>query len=546
MRELLRRNFASSSLSEFARFIEIPGARTSQNADEGWTEDDWNDLAKPIVFTPVESSLVKHHAVILDELQLCMETANGRLMILAPPGSAKSTYAIAVACPWAMGKWPGYRLIVTSYATKLARKQSRKALQVVRQPAYRSIWPEMPEPRRDVAAAEEWGMTNGSELMAAGILAGITGNRANGAICDDLIAGREEAESPTVRAKIMEAYRDDVESRLLPNGWICLINTRWHEEDPSGSILPDDYGGQSGAVVCKDGRTWRVLNMPAKAEHPDDPVGRAIGEYLWPEWFPKEHWQFFENDPTAQRRWMSLYQGRPTGASGDDFDEADALWYEIDELPKELTIYGASDFAVKELDKEKKAANRMDFTEHGVIGMDVKGDIWLLDWWSGQKETDVSIDAFLELVRQWKPFKWWDEGGVIDTAIRPAVRRRMRELTEQRDERGKSRGSAYVSLDSLPRIADKRAKCQSFAARFQARTTHWPRGQAWAKRVLAQLTGFPGARYDDAYDVCGLLGRGIDVMLEADKPKEARPMGPKPFTGAWVEYEEPKPGPRYR
>ena len=122
---------------------------------------------------------------------------------------------------------------------------------------------------------------------------------------------------------------------------------------------------------------------------------------------------------------------------------------------------------------------------------------------------------------------------------------RIVERSEEKDSRGR-KTNYYVVREALPRIADKRAKCQSFAARFQAKTTHWPRSRPWAHQVIAQLTGFPGHRPDDNYDVCGLLGRGIYKMMEADPPPTPTPKGPEPFTGAWVEYTEPKKGPRYR
>lgn len=536
--ELVRRRKARDSLVEYARYIDIPGAPSTDEAD---------DILSEQVLAPVESDLVRHHVVILEALQRCMERPNGRLMILAPPGSAKSTYASVVGPTWALGKWPGYRIILASYTTKLARKHSRRGTQVVRSRRWRSLWRERPELDRRLGPTgqEEWELTNGSSFMAAGILAGITGNRAHGAICDDLIAGRQEAESPTIRSNTMEAFRDDVESRLLPGGWICLINTRWHQEDPSGAILPDDYDGRSGDIVCKDGRVWHVLNIPARCEHADDPVGRELGEYLWPEWFPKSHWQAFENDPTGQRRWASLYQGRPTGDSGDDFDKADALWYDDHELPARLTFYIASDLAVTDPEDDLKAAGRVDWSEHGVFGMDDIGHLWAVDWWSGQKETDVAIDAALDFVPMYNPVRWWNEGGVIEAAIAPAVRRRMQERSEEKDGRGRKH-SHYVHREALPKIADKRAKCQAFAARYGARTTHWPRSKPWAHQVLAQLTGFPGHRHDDKYDVCGLIGRGIDKMLEAPQPPEKRDYGPKPFTGKWLEHTDKPRGPRYR
>lgn len=559
-----RRRLARKSLVEYARFIEIPGVPLAPSQDD-WstgpctcrTDEErsqgacascraWDDLRKPLSFKPIESAIVLHHRIILESVQVCMETPRGRLMIIAPPGSAKSTYADVVGPSWAMGRWPGYQIILSTYASSLARKQARKTLQVVRSRRYRSLWKERPEVRRDVAAAHEWALTNGSTMLAAGILAGITGNRAHGAIGDDLIAGREEAESPTMREKIMEAYRDDLESRLLPNGWMILINTRWHMEDPCGSILPEDYAGQSGYIKCRDGLVWYVLNIPAKAENADDPLGRKVGEYLWQEWFPKEHWQVFENNPLGRRRWASLYQGRPTSDAGDDFKREDAQWYKRDALPKRLQLYGASDYAVKEQDPEDQKIGKVDRVEHGLVGMDEDGDLWFLDWSTLQgKGTDESLSAWIKLLRRARAIqktgaiKWWDEGGTIDKAIRPAARRAMREAR------------TYVVLDALPSIADKRAKCQSFAARYSARTCHFPLNDdgtpvEWAEDGIAQLCGFPGHRYDDKYDVFGLIGRGIDKMLEAPQEPEKAKAGPLPFTEKWLMSNDTPERPKVR
>jgi predicted phage terminase large subunit-like protein len=507
--EIAIRRKARQSLEHFAVSVEIPGAPISE--EDG-------------TYKALESGMVLHHRVIMAAIQRTIERPRGRLMILAPPGSAKSTMAL-VAAAWAMGRYPGSRYIITSYASTIARKQSRKALQLASSALYRRIWPERPV--LDRGGAEEWALTNGSELMAAGILAGITGNRANGIIIDDPIAGREEADSPTIQIKTGEAYRDDIRSRLLPGGWIILINTRWHESDLSGQILPEDYDGRTGVVRCQDGMDWEVLNIPAKAEREDDPLGRAIGEYLWPEWFPADHWREVELDPLSQRTWASLYQQRPTGEGIGDFKREWFRLYQPEELPKHLEFYIASDFAVSEKDHN-------DQTEHGVFGMDEKGDLWAVDWWGGKASTDVTIEAALDLVTKWSPVQWWDEGGVIDKAIRPAVERRMRERR------------SFVTLDSLPMIGDKRARAQSFRARSAAKTVHFP-SEPWAMRVIDQLVGFPAARYDDAYDVCGLIGRGIDAMREGRDLRRPKEKPIKPFTQAWIEWSDRKStGPRVR
>jgi predicted phage terminase large subunit-like protein len=511
--ELLRRRRARVSLVEYARAIDIPGAPISEDPDER-------------LFRPVETDLARHHVVMLEAIQRTIERAMGRLILLLPPGSAKSTYGGVVAPTWCMGRWPGYRIILASYAAHLAYKHSRRARQLCRSDAYRSIWPEFPRLSQEVSAADYWQLTNGSECVAAGITS-IAGNRANGAIGDDLLAGIDAANSPAEREHVKEGIRNDLKPRLLPNAWLILINTRWHEDDHVSAILPEDYDGRSGMVKCRDGQTWEVLNIPAKAERADDPVGRKIGEYLWPEFYPAAHWQQFENDPLGQRTWSALYQQRPAPDTGTQFRREWFKWYEPDELPKELRLYGATDSAVT-------AARENDFTEHGIAGMDTEGDLWFVDWWSGQVETDESIEAFIALISEHKITQWWDEGGVIEKAIRPAVNRAMREAKR------------YVALESLPSISDKTARVQAFRARASAGTVHLPRDAVWAHRLLEQLVAFPSGRHDDMVDVCGLLGRGIDQMSEASKPADEEPRGIKPFTEAWLTADDEPEEPRVR
>lgn len=514
--ELLRRKRARDSLVEYARAIDIPGAPL--------VEDQISEQ-----FKPVETSMATHHRVICEEVQRTMTTPYGRLMILAPPGSAKSSYASVVAPAWAMSRWPGYRIILASYAQNIANKQSRKARSLCRQEKHVSIWPDRPVLTNDQKAVNQWALSNGSEFMAAGIQAGITGNRANGVIIDDPFKGREDADSGVIRDKVYDEYIDSVKSRLLPKGWIILINTRWHEDDLSGRILPNDYDGRSGRVLCQDNRWWTILNLPAKCEHESDPIGRKIGDYLWPEWFDPEHWQEFELDPRASRTWASLYQQRPTAGDGLEFKREWFKWYDPDVTPGEqggrparLTFYGATDLATKE--------DKGDFSEHGVAGYADTGDLYFVDWWYGQKTTDVTIANAIALMLRWRPWRWADEGGPIDNAIRPAFLRAMREAQPS---------PIHVPIESLTSIKNKAVKLNSLQARAAAGKVWLPLRRPWATRLVDQLCAFPAGKHDDACDAAGLLARLIDAMIAPHKPSsESRRQGVRPFTAEWLEMSD--------
>lgn len=320
--ELLRRQRARSSLVEFSQAIDVPGVPTLDIDDEEGADGRLKDPTERerVAYTPIESRVALHHLLIMRAIQRCIEKPRGRLMIFAPPGSAKSTYASVLAPAWAMGRKRNTKIILASYGTSIAAKQSRKVRSIVRDPRYMSLWADKPTLLDDQRAVDDWQLTNESSMMAAGLLAGITGNRADGIIIDDPVANREQADSPTIREKIYNEYIDTAMTRAKPKMWAIIIQTRWHEEDLAGAILPQDYAGESGLIDCRDGQQWDVLCIPAEAERADDPLGRPIGGFLWPEWFPKEHWSTWRDNPRAARTWAALYQQRPAPFTGIHFN----------------------------------------------------------------------------------------------------------------------------------------------------------------------------------------------------------------------------------
>jgi hypothetical protein len=323
-REKQRRVRARTSLVDFSQSITVPGVPVEEISDADAL------IAEEKGFTPIESKVVIHHILIMQAIQRCMEKHRGRTMIFAPPGSAKSTYGAVLGPAWGMGKWPGYQVILGSYATGIAAKQSRKVRSIARDPMYSGIWTSKPSLMEDQRAVDDWQLSNGSSMMAAGLLAGITGNRCDFLVLDDPLANREQADSATIREKVYNEYIDTAMTRAKPRMSVLLINTRWHEEDLSGAILPIDYAGESGLIHCRDGQVWEVLCIPAESERDDDILGRPIGEFLWPEWFPKEHWSTWRDNPRAARTWAALYQQRPAPFTGVHFNREMFKMYDPD------------------------------------------------------------------------------------------------------------------------------------------------------------------------------------------------------------------------
>ena len=468
---LLARRAARANLVEFARRVPVPGSPL----------DDADETARiPLI----ETQQAEHHRLILREFQRATETRHGRLMILAPPGSAKSTYASVVAPSWYLGTQPDRRVILASYGDDLARKHGRRTRQLLRAPETSGVLQCSIDP--ESRAVDAFGLTNGSEYIACGILGGITGNRAHGLVIDDPIKGRAEADSGTIRDRTYEAYEDDLLTRLIPGGWVCLIQTRWHEDDLAGRILPAYWAGESGDIECRDGNTWRVICLQAECATNSDPLGRTPGDMLWPEWFDERHWGQFRLN---RRTWSSLYQQVPAPAEGILFRREDMGTY--DALPDGLRIIGGADWAV--------TPDGGDWTELGIAGVDTDGAIYLLDWWRGQTGPEVWIERMIDLIVRHRPLAWYGEAGPIARAIEGQLRRRM--IARQ----------APCTLEWLPSVADKPTRAQPIIATAGMGRLWWPRA-AWTAELQRQCLVFPVGSPDDGVDALSIIGRGAATI----------------------------------
>jgi hypothetical protein len=222
-------------------------------------------------------------------------------MILMPPGSAKSTYTSLLFPVWWFLRHPRSTVICASHSLGLARSFGRRARDLVQDHAEQLGFAIKPSHR----AAANWSTTEGGEYLAVGVRGSIIGRRADLIIIDDPVRSHAIADSKRQRDFIWDWYKSDVSTRLKPGGRVALVMTRWHK---------DDLGGQLEATA-EDG--WRVLRLPALAEA-GDPLGRPLGEPLWPEWEGK--------DALARRRaligdraWSALYQQRPHAPGGSVF-----------------------------------------------------------------------------------------------------------------------------------------------------------------------------------------------------------------------------------
>jgi predicted phage terminase large subunit-like protein len=420
-----------------------------------------------------------HHLLLIDALEAVERGECDRLMVCMPPGSAKSTYTSVEFPAWFMGRNPTLSVIAASHTQELAERFGRRVRNIVASGEFRQVFDF--GIAEDSSSAGRWDTEKGGEYFAAGVGGSITGRRADLAVIDDPVKSREDADSERSRAKAWEWYTNDLLTRLKPGARQILVMTRWHEDDLGGRILE------------RERNRWRVIELAMEAL-PGDPLGRKVGERLWPEWFTDEMVGVAKMDV---RGWNALYQQQPAAEDGDYFKRE---WFgEYDELPAGLRTFGASDYGVTE--------DGGDYTEHGVFGCDPMGNLYVMDWWRAQSTSDVWIDAKCDLIIKHEPQCWFGEAGPIRRAVEPFMLRRMSER------------KAFCRVEWLASIHDKPTRARSFQAMASMGKVLFPKHASWKADVLGQLLRFPAGKHDDAVDVCSLIGRGLQFIGNKQRKK---------------------------
>jgi predicted phage terminase large subunit-like protein len=144
--------------------------------------------------------------------------------------------------------------------------------------------------------------------------------------------------------------------------------------------------------------------------------------------------------------------------------------------------------------------------------------MYLLDRWRKQASSDEWIEAFCDLVLEWKPMAW--------------ARRKARSVPASDLLSISAKGSAkLIAIDSsFPRAGDKAVRAHSqFAAAWLLKAYTCPSNVPWFAEFKRELLSFPAGKHDDQVDALGLIGQLLDQMVPGMKPRE--PAKPKIDSG---------------
>jgi predicted phage terminase large subunit-like protein len=464
--------FSSMTTNSLARLLKLHEESVSRDRVRT-SLIDWATVA----MSSTGLSPSAHHRALLAQLSAITTGEVRRLLVLMPPGSAKSTYVSVIYPIWWFIQHPRSSVIAVSHTASLVESFSRRIHAIVDEHHHKIGF----NIRADDRSIARWKTDTGGEYVAVGIRGAITGLRADLVIIDDPIKSMGDAESLSRREYLWDWYTSELTTRLKPNARVVLVMTRWHEQD------------LGGAIIARGGADWNVLRLPAIAEI-NDPIRRPQGAPLWPEWENLKSLTEKQN-LLGSRNWSALFQQSPLPSNGNLFSPA--LLRQAEDAPAHHSRTGRS---VRAWDLASTSAGNGDDP----------------DWTVGLKlRRDDSGAYVIEDVVRFRGNVRQVEDAILSTAHADGHSVAI-SLPIDPGQAGKSQVAHLTSILAGYRVyasrerGSKMSRATLVAGQFEVGNVSIPHGP-WYEAFIDELTSFPRGPKDDQVDA---LSRAFITLLE--------------------------------
>jgi predicted phage terminase large subunit-like protein len=405
-----------------------------------------------------------------DLLEKCLTEGGQRIILNVGPRHSK-TESLLHFIALALKRHPEKSIAYSSYGQVFSDSKALKAQRYAEAAGVR--------PDEKLANRREWRTVQGGGLLATSIGGPLTGHGVDLLIIDDPVRDRVQAESKAWQEACWGWFEDVAETRLEPNASVILLMTRWHENDLAGQII-------------KNRPEYTIVRIPTLADGLDalgkhampDPLGREIGEALWPARFPRETLEELQRKKPFT--FAAMYQGLPRPRDGGVFGEP--TFYR--ELPSNYARGLGIDLAYT----KKTSAN---YTAVAEIWMDEQGIAYVKQCWRWQEQIGVTKQRarVIQAARAGQAFRVENNGPQIG----------VNDALELESAKGARDG---LKLDRFMPVGDKLARGLDFIEAYNAGLVLFPDPEAfpecaeWLEWTLETLTDFTGVNdaEDDIYD----------------------------------------------
>ena len=431
------------------------------------------------------------HLKRLGGLLMEVETnLKNRIAVSMAPRMGKSQMISIYYPAWYLGKHPDHKVIVASHTADLAVVMARKVRNLISTPEYKAIFPQT-NIASDAKAAAQWNTTKGGEYFAIGVGGALAGRGAHLIIADDPLSEQDiKAGNTTSLDNAYEWFSAGLRTRLMPDGKICVLHTRWHQRDLIGRLIKD-------SAMNEGGDSYETFEFPAILNE-----GTDNEKSIWPEqWSIESLQQTRASMHHIMWQWYAQYQQNPTAAEAAIIKRDWIKWWTKDDPPK-------IDFMVQAFDTALTTKERSDFSVCHTWGVfenedDGTQNVILLNKVKGKYEFPELKAMAHEQYKVWEP----------DSVIVEAKASGQPLIDEMR------RSGIFVQDFSPGKGQDKIARLNAVADMFASGHVWFPEN-AWAAATVEEILAFPAGEHDDEVDTMTLalmrIRKGGLLRLSSD------------------------------
>lgn len=420
---------------------------------------------------------------------------NRRVNIIAPRGSAKTTYAVFTLA-WLIGKNP----YDTHFIGSVSAKQAEDRLEMVREiidtnVRFRNVFPQIHVDSKRTNNKSEftvWSDANGDDyasyrtkvgfygdqknptVFACGIgSSALIGRRISGLCLIDDIHSEANSATPALRQKVTDWFNRTLMGCLKEKARVLVICTRWGMDDHSGRL-----------AVLKDANgdlIWVTIDIPAIDKE---------GKSYWPEVFPIERLDQIRAEIGAIMFGL-MFMNDPTTLSTGQWTQEMFFHGLPDPLPQDMEVLVSTDLAFT-----TKTAS--DYCVFALIGKAPNPnnprltDIYLLDMHRAKYKFHDAIDALAVFCGK----------ASMDYRVE-AVLFENQAMTLGSYEEFVSRETGFSSrLVNAP--GDKGKRLSELALKAQRNGFYINQKMEHIPILMSEFIGYPRTDHDDTIDACGL------------------------------------------
>jgi predicted phage terminase large subunit-like protein len=402
------------------------------------------------------------------------ENIKNRIAVSMAPRMGKSQMISIYYPAWYLGRHPDHKVIVASHTADLAVVMARKVRNLIQSAEYARIFPGT-KIASDAKAAAQWNTTAGGEYFAIGVGGALAGRGAHLIIADDPLSEQDiKAGNTNSLDNAYEWFSAGLRTRLMPDGKICVLHTRWHQRDLIGRLLKD-------SAMNEGGDNYEAFEFPAILNE-----GTPEEKSIWPEqWTLESLQQTRASMHHIMWQWYAQYQQNPTAAEAAIIKRDWIKWW-TGETPPQI------DFTVQAFDTALTTKQRSDFSVCHTWGVwhneeDGTQNVILLNKVKGKYEFPELKAMAHDQYEEWQP----------DSVIVEAKASGQPLIDEMR------RSGIFVQDFSPGKGQDKIARLNAVADMFASGHVWFPE-TSWAAQTVEEILAFPAGEHDDEVDTMTL------------------------------------------